>query len=85
MVVESVKAVESVFGGEPEEAIGSLGDRKDGEGIRIDVQAMGGSGRGKGEGKSRDEGECAQECSGPILLLILGCELPGWLGEESAG
>jgi len=40
VVVESVKAIESILGGEPQHAIWSLRHRKDGEGIGIDAQPM---------------------------------------------
>ena len=60
VVVESVEAVESIFGREPEQAIGALSDGKNGEGVGIDAETVRrGEGR-EGEGQDGADEEGAQ-------------------------
>ena len=60
VVVESIEAIESVFGGEPEQAIRALGDGKDGEGVGIDAETVRrGVGR-KAEGQNGADKEGTQ-------------------------
>jgi hypothetical protein len=53
VVVESVEAVEPIFGGEPEQSVGSLGDGEDCEGIGVDAETV----RSGGEGYCEESGE----------------------------